>query len=60
MALNAALSGLGGEHRTEPVPPELDRLVANLDAALEQYVLYLAQWLRVPDVHRYREADNLR
>jgi hypothetical protein len=30
---------LGGEHRTEPVPPQPHGLMANVDAALEQQIL---------------------
>ena len=43
MILNPALPDLRGEHRAEPVPPETYRLVADVDAALEQQVLDLAQ-----------------
>jgi hypothetical protein len=32
---------LGGKHWTEPVPPEPHRLVADVDAALEQQILDL-------------------
>jgi hypothetical protein len=34
---------LATSHRTEPVPPEPDRLVADIDPALEQDVFGLAQ-----------------
>ena len=43
MALNSALPDLGGEHRTETVPPEPHRLVTNVDAALEQQIFDLPQ-----------------
>jgi hypothetical protein len=33
----------GREHRTEPVPPVPNRLVADIDAALEQEILDLSQ-----------------
>ena len=39
----ATFPDLSRKHRTEPVPPETHRLVANIDAALEQDVLDLAQ-----------------
>jgi len=35
MALNATLAKFRGEHRTEPVPPELHSLLAVVDTALE-------------------------
>jgi hypothetical protein len=38
---------LSGAHRTEPVPPITDRLVADVDAALVQQVLDVAQRQRV-------------
>ena len=57
--LNTPLPDLGGKHRTEPVPPEPHRLVADVDAALEQQILDLAQRQRIPDVHHHREADHL-
>jgi hypothetical protein len=41
--LDAALSDLGGEHRTETVPPEPHRFVADIDAPFEQKILDLAQ-----------------
>jgi hypothetical protein len=42
LALNASLPDLGGKQRTEPVPPEPHRLVADINAALEKQILYLA------------------
>ena len=41
------------------VPPEPHRLVADIDAALEKNILDLAHQQRTPDVHHYREANNL-
>ncbi len=41
--LNTTHSDLGGEHRTEPVPPETYRLVADIDATLEQQIFNLPQ-----------------
>jgi hypothetical protein len=43
MQVDAPLSDLRGEHRTKPVPPEPNRLVADIDAALEQEILDLPQ-----------------
>lgn len=34
---------LGRERWTEPIPPEPHRLVADVDTALEQQVVYLSQ-----------------
>ena len=58
--VNTALPDLGREHRTEPVPPQTHRLVADVDAALEQDVLDLAQRQRVADVQHHRAPDHLR
>ena len=38
---------LAGEHRAEPAPPQPHGLVANVDAALEQQILDVAQRQRV-------------
>jgi hypothetical protein len=43
MMSNAPYSDLRCEHRAEPVPPKTHRLVADIDTALEQKVLDLAQ-----------------
>jgi hypothetical protein len=37
------LSDLGGEYRSKPVPPKPDGLVANVDTALGQQILDVAQ-----------------
>ena len=58
MMNNAPFPDLCGEHRAEPVPPEPYRLVADIDTALEQQVLDLAQRQRVPDIHHHREAND--
>ena len=39
--MNPPLPDLCREHRTEPVPPETHRLVADVDATLEQEILDL-------------------
>ncbi len=41
--MNASFPDLRGEHRTEPVPPEPDRLVADIDATFEQQIFDLPQ-----------------
>jgi hypothetical protein len=40
---NPVSSDLGGEHRAKSVPPEPDRFVADLDAALMQEVLHVSK-----------------
>jgi hypothetical protein len=50
---------LAGELRPEPVPPHPHGLVADVDAALEQQVLYVPQRQRVTDVHHHHQADHL-
>ena len=57
--MNAAFPYFRGEHRTEPVPPEPHRLVAEMDTALAKNILDLRQRQRIPDVHQHREANNL-
>jgi hypothetical protein len=53
------LSDLGGEHRTKSVPPEADGLVADVDPALGQQILDVAQRQRVSHVHRHDQTDDL-
>ena len=48
----------GGEHRTEALPPEPDRLVADVDPALVQQILDVPQGQREPDVHHHRQTDT--
>ena len=40
---DGSLTNLGGEHRAKPVPPEPDGLVADVDPALGQQILDVAQ-----------------
>ncbi len=47
MMNNAPFPDLRSEHRTEPVPPEANRPVANVDAALEQQILDLTERQRI-------------
>ena len=58
--LNPLAADLAGEHRAEPVPPQTHRLVADIDPALEQQVLDIAQRERVADVHHDHQPDHLR
>ena len=48
---------LRGEHRAEPVPPEADRLVAHVDAALVEQVLDVPEREREPDVEHHRKPN---
>jgi len=57
--MKASLPDLVGEHRTEAIPPEPYRLVADVDAPLEQNILDLSQRQRIADIHHHREADHL-
>jgi len=54
------LSDLGGEHRAKPVPPKSDGLMADVDPALGQEILDVAQRQRVPDVHHHDQTDHFR
>ena len=53
MALNAALSGLSCEYRSEPIPRNTCRLVADTDATLKQQVFSLPQRKQILDVHHH-------
>ena len=57
--MNAPLSDLRREQWTEPVPPEPHRLVADLDAALVQQILDVAQRERILDIQHHGQADDL-
>lgn len=50
---------IGRDGRTKPVSPEPYRLVANVDAPLEQQVLHVQQRQRVLDVQHHHEPDHL-
>jgi len=58
--LNPLAADLAGEHRTEPVPPEPHRLMADVDAALGQQVFHVPQREREADVHQHHQPDHLR
>src|SRR5208337_1089826 len=51
-------SDLSGKHRAEPVPPKPDRLVADVDPALDQEILDVAQRQRVLHVHHHDQTDH--
>ena len=57
--MKASFSDRGRKHRTEPVPPKPYRLVADVDAPLEQNILDLSQRQRIADIHHHREPDHL-
>jgi len=50
---------LGRKHRPEPVPPKTYRFMAEIDAALGQQVLDVAQRQRIFDVHHHHQPDHL-
>ena len=50
---------LASEHRSNPIPPVPQRLVADVDARFEQNVFNLAQRQRIADVQHHREANDL-
>src|SRR5271165_4136081 len=56
---NAPLSDLGGEYGAKPVPPEPNGLVADVDPALGQQFLDVAQRQRVSHVHHHDQTDDL-
>lgn len=51
---------MAGKLRTEPVPPKLNRLMADIDTALVQLVFHIPQRQRKTDLHHHRKADDLR
>src|ERR1700691_107611 len=57
---NPLLSDFGGEHRAKPVPPKPDGLMADVDPALGQEILDVAQRQRISHVHHHDKTDDLR
>jgi hypothetical protein len=57
--MKASLPDRGRNHRTEPVPPVPNRLVADVDAPLVQNILDLSQRQRIADIRHHHEADHL-
>jgi len=41
--MNASFPDLAGKHRTEPVPPKPNRVVADIYTSLEQNVFHLPE-----------------
>jgi hypothetical protein len=58
-ALDPALPNLGCKHRAEPMPPEPDRLMAHVDAALVEQILDVPKRKRETNVQHHRQADDL-
>ena len=66
LPLRAPLHGFGppfpdlvSEVRTEPVDPETDAFVANVDPTLVKEVFDIAQRQREFDTHQYAKLDDL-
>ena len=59
LMVDALFPDLRGEHRAEPVPPEPYRLVADIDATLEQPIFDLPQPQRLANIHHHCEANGL-
>ena len=57
--MKASLPDRGRKHRTESIPQEPYRLVADVDAPLEQNILDLSKRQRIADIHHHHEADHL-
>ena len=59
-SLRSPLPDLAGKHRSEPVPPIPNCLVADFNAALVKEILNVSKRERETDIHHHREADYLR
>ena len=59
MCCDASLTNLRGEHWAKPIPPEPDGLVADVDPALGQQILDVAQRQWVSHVHHHDQTDDL-
>ena len=57
--LDPLSADLAGEHRAEPVSPQPHGLVTNVDAALEQQVLDVAQGQGETDLKHDHQPDHL-
>src|SRR5208337_1477861 len=57
---DASLADLGREHRSKPIPPEPDGLMADIDPALGDEILDVVQRQRVSHVHHHDQTDDLR
>jgi len=50
---------VGREHRPEPIPPEPNRLVAQVVTALEEQALDASKRQRIPHVKHHDHADDV-
>ena len=57
--LRPTFPDLAGKHRTKPVPPVPDCLVADFDSALVQQVFYVSKREREADIHHHSEPNDL-
>ena len=57
---DASLADLGGEHRAEPVPPEPDRLVADVYPALRQQILDVGYLTYIITTRRMTSGELLK
>jgi choline dehydrogenase-like flavoprotein len=57
-ARKALLSDLRSEHRTKPVPPETDGLMAENDSAFGQQIFDIPQRQRILHVHHHHQSDH--
>ena len=57
--LDPSAPDLGCEHRPEPMPPEPDRLMAHVDAALVKQILHVPERQRKPAIQHHRQTDDL-
>jgi len=60
LAADPLTANVGGEQRAEPVPPEPHRLMAGIDAALEQEIFDVPQAEWEAYGHEDHQPDNLR
>ena len=58
--LNPLAADVGCKNWPKPVPPQPDRLVAEVDPTFEQQVFNIPQRQREPYVHHHDQADDLR
>lgn len=57
--LDPTFPDLGCEHRAEAMPPEPDRLVADVDPTFVQQVFDIPKRQREADIHHHGKTDNL-
>jgi hypothetical protein len=57
--VHSLAANTSGEHRSEPVTPQPNRLMADVDAPLKQEVVHVPQAQRKTDVHHHHQPDHL-